>query len=313
MKVAFLFAGQYRKISKKLFVESLLNLTDGLDYSIYSFCWKEIGRSLNHSNSAPELTTYNNIEGEIQELFNGFNLKNSSFESFIDFKNNLSPIYKNIQNDKKYHYGTVNSLPQIYSITKCYELIENNLDNYDLIFRCRYDTLFFHPIKIYPLEIIARSNDLYNLNFGRAYYPKRVYDIFFGGSPKAISFLKKLWRNLPELINHSFENGLDRRDACRILYIGATLNKTNCQSFDTRICDIYRMSDNHNLEKYVIKSHFSRLVFRKRIFTSYLFFYEWLLKRKMKNHEILKSFFIFFILLPFSYLKRIKYLKNFLN
>ena len=123
MKVAFLFAGQYRKISKKLFVESLLNLIDGLDYSIYSFCWKEIGRSLNHSNSAPELTTYNNIEGEIQELFNGFNLKNCSFESFIDFKNNLSPIYKNIQNDKKYHYGTVNSLPQIYSITKYLKFI----------------------------------------------------------------------------------------------------------------------------------------------------------------------------------------------
>ena len=28
---------------------------------------------------------------------------------------------------------------------------------------------------------MSKSDHLYNINFGRAYYPKRVYDIFFGG------------------------------------------------------------------------------------------------------------------------------------
>ena len=46
-----------------------------------------------------------------------------------------------------------------------------SLYKYDLIFRCRFDSLYIHPLKIYDLEKMRKKNVLYNINFGRAYFP----------------------------------------------------------------------------------------------------------------------------------------------
>ena len=50
MRVAFLFAGQFRPIDKHLIDKSLSILVKDIDYSIFSFCWEETAKSLNHSN-----------------------------------------------------------------------------------------------------------------------------------------------------------------------------------------------------------------------------------------------------------------------
>ena len=99
-------------------------------------------------------------------------------------------------------------MPQIYSIFKSYDLFKSDLncEEYDLIFRCRYDSVFIHPLNLFPLKSILKSNNLYNINFGRAYYPQRVYDIFFGGSKKSMSFISSIWDDLPNLIDNSFNN-----------------------------------------------------------------------------------------------------------
>ena len=48
MKIAFLFAGQYRPIPKDLIKYSIQNLTKGIDYDIFCYSWDELGESLDH-------------------------------------------------------------------------------------------------------------------------------------------------------------------------------------------------------------------------------------------------------------------------
>ena len=97
-------------------------------------------------------------EEKIKSLFRNFNLKKYAFESYEDFIKSLPLNYSNIQNSEKYHRGTIHALPQLYAISKSFKLIEENLLDYDLIFRCRYDCLFIHPLnlhKIHPLLLLA--------------------------------------------------------------------------------------------------------------------------------------------------------------
>jgi hypothetical protein len=46
--------------------------------------------------------------------------------------------------------------------------------------------------------------------------------------------------NFQNLINHDFNNGLCKRDACRILYLQAFLSNLKVFSTSSRLCDIYR-------------------------------------------------------------------------
>ena len=68
MKVALLFSGQIREIPIELFRKSLSNLIKELDYEIYIFTWREVGKSLNHSKLIPE-NKCNNSSEEILKIF----------------------------------------------------------------------------------------------------------------------------------------------------------------------------------------------------------------------------------------------------
>lgn len=312
MKVAFLFSGQYRYIDPKLFRYSLNNLVKGIDYSIFSACWEETGKSLTISNEIVETKKLPNIENKINELFKGFNLKDTSFESFISFKENLPSKYKKILNSSDFHKGTINSLPQIYLINKSYQLLMPFIDEYDLVFRCRYDSLFIHPLKIYDLNKLKSYKYLYNLNFGRSFNPKRIYDIFFGGSLSATYFMATIWDDLPKLINDDFDNLLDKRDSCRLIFLGAYKSKIKVKTLCTRICDVYRMGNNFEYEAYIIQSHPTRLIFTKSFLKFYIYFIKWIKFKKMSKLQLslllLKSFF----LVPFSFLKRLRFLRSLL-
>ncbi len=305
MKVAFLFSGQLRNINYNLFQKSLDNLTSGLDYDIYSYSWEEKGKSLNHQSKLSKLENLENINEYINKMFQGFNLFNYDYESYKNFTLNLEEKYIKILNSKEYHFGTINVIPQIYTLYKCYKLLENKIENYDLIFRCRFDSVFIHPLKFYSLNTIYFSNNLYNLNFGRAYYPQRIYDIFFGGSKKSMKFISTLWKDLPNLIENKFDNGLDKRDCCRILYLAANSSGIDVKSFNTRICDVYR-NNGHSYEKYLISSHIIK--FNK----NYLFYlklvFKWFKYRDFSKYRVIYCFLIFLLLFPFSYLKRLKFL-----
>ncbi len=311
MKIAFLFAGQYRPIAKDLIRYSIENLTKGLDYNIFCYSWDEPGESLDHRENIPKIISDNNCFAQISSIFSEFNLKEIQTESYNNFIINLPKTHKKIFNSKIYHKGTIFALPQIYTLSQCYKLLGNEVNNYDLIFRCRFDSIFLHPLKIYPLKKLVNSSILYNINFGRAYYPNRVYDIFFGGSKKTMSFLDQIWNEVPQLVENNLNNGQDKRDACRLFFIAAVTNNVKIKSFKTRICDIYRPFKNNYYEQYIISSHLLSLKFELTSIKSIPYFIRWFFYRRINLIKFTSTILITILLIPISYLKRIKYfLKN---
>lgn len=308
MKVAFLFSGQLRNIPVELFRNSLVNLTKDLNYDIYIYLWDDLGKSLNHSYKQYDINYSINPTELINQLFNGFNLKKIKYESFKKFQINMNKQYKAIYKSEKYHYGTINSMPQIYTLSKCFNLIDT-LDEYELIFKCRFDSLFVHPLKLYDLKEISKNNNLYNLNFGRSYYPERIYDIFFGGSKHAMNFLSDIWEKFPLLLNDDFNNNLDKRDACRILYLAAHKADINVSSFDSRICDVFRNFKDNFYEKYLISMH---LISSKNFFVNLYklkYFFFWFKFRKFNLVTSLLYLVRSILISPLAYIKRLKYLR----
>ena len=308
MRIAFLFSGQLREVSLDLFRRSLSNLTKDIDYGIFVYCWEEEGKSLNHKYKIPDTNLVQNINQKILKMFNEFNLLNYSYESFEYFDKKISLDHQNILNSKKFHFGTINSLPQIYTLYKSFALLEKSNYQYDLVFKCRFDSIFVHPLKLLSPEKILMNNSLYNLNFGRAYYPKRIYDVFFGGSRKSMSFLSNIWEELPSLVRSKFNNGLDSRDCCRILYLAAKLNNIEVKSFSSRICDVYR-GDDYAYSKYLINSHLISLSLNYKNIILLKFIFKWFRESNLSNLRILFFIINAFLYFPLTYLKRLRYLK----
>ncbi len=307
MKIAFLFAGQYRPISKDLIRHSIENLTKGLNYNIFCYSWDEPGESLDHRENIPKIISNNNSFAQISSIFSEFNLKEIHTESYHNFIINLPKTHKKIFNSKIYHKGTIFSLPQIYTLSQCYKLLGNEVNDYDLIFRCRFDSIFLHPLKIYPLKKLENSSFLYNINFGRAYYPNRIYDIFFGGSKKSMSFLDQIWNEVPQLVENNLNNGQDKRDACRLFFVAAVTNNVKIKSLKTRICDIYRPFKNNYYEQYIISSHLLSLKFNLTSLKSIPYFIRWFFYRRINLINFTSTILITILLIPISYLKRVKY------
>ncbi len=307
MKIAFLFAGQYRPIQKDLIRYSIQNLTEGLDYNIFCYSWDEPGESLDHREDIPKIKSNNDSFSQISSIFSEFNLKEVCTESYENFVINLPKKHKKILNSRLYHKGTIFALPQIYTLSKCYKLLDNDENKYDLIFRCRFDSIYLHPLKIYPLRKFLNSSDIYNINFGRAYYPYRIYDIFFGGSKKSMSFLDQIWDNIPQLVENNLNTGQDKRDACRLFYVSAVLNNIKIKSLNTRICDIYRPFKDNYYEQYLISSHLFSLKFNLTSFKSIPFFIRWFIYRRINLIKLYSIIIRTIFLIPLSYLKRFKY------
>ena len=307
MKIAFLFAGQYRPIPNDLIRYSIANLTKGLDYNIFCYSWDEPGESLDHRENIPQKNHSNDSFAQISNIFSEFNLKKIDTESYDDFVINLPKTHNKILNSKIYHKGTIFALPQIYTLSKCYKLLATDENEYDLIFRCRFDSIYLHPLNLYPLKNFLNSSNLYNINFGRAYYPNRVYDIFFGGSKKSMAFLDEIWNNIPQLVENSFNNGQDKRDACRLFFVAAISKNIKVKSFKTRICDIYRPFKDSYYEKYLISSHILSLKFDLTSLKSIPYFIKWLIHRKINLLTLSLLIIRTFFLIPLSYLKRFKY------
>ena len=108
-------------------------------------------------------------------------------------------------------------------------------------------------------------------------------------------------------VNDNFNNGLDQRDCCRILFLGATQNKINIKSFDSRICDIYRPFKDNYYEKYLISSHILSLKFDLTSLKSIPYYIRWLIHRKINLLNLSLIIIRTIVLIPLSYLKRLKY------
>lgn len=241
LKVALLFSGQVRDVGDtEIFRRSLKLFMENINYSIYIHTWNEMGKSLCHDNTNKDLVFNLDSENYLNNLFNHFPIKAIKREKFRDFEKLIPYKYYQIHKSKNFSPLTRNSFPQIYSFYKSFTLFKDELKNYDLILRVRFDNVFIQNL-LDTIDINRISSNLIlNQNFGRAYYPKRIYDIFFGGSYFAMNQLSNVWNDLPNLINDDFNNGLDKRDACRLLYLEAINKNLDVKTINTRICDVYR-------------------------------------------------------------------------
>ena len=237
IKVALLYSGQIREISSDFFSEGVKFFTEGVDYSIYAQYWDETGQSMNHDLNKSKLISQNaNII--FKKLFYDLPLLNSISEPFLEFQKKIPETHLKIHQENSWTLCK-NSLPQIYSFCKLFDSFRNELSDYDLIFKCRYDSVFTHRLLDSDLANF-KLNNLYHINFSKAYYPKRIYDIFFGGSYQVMDKMSKTWENIPQFVNHNFSNGLYKSDSCRLFYLSAYENQISVKSLSLRTCDIHR-------------------------------------------------------------------------
>ena len=168
-----------------------------------------------------------------------------------------------------------------------------------------------HTKKIYWENIIDNENaqkitsKTYKELIRRIHVEKNG-KIFTGAS----AFLE-IWRNIPTIIENNFYNGLDRRDACRLIYISATSRNIKIKSLNTRICDIYRPFKDYYHEQYLISSHLFSLKPKISSLRAIPYVIKWLIFRRINLIRIFLILTKTIFLMPISYLKRLKFLIKF--
>jgi hypothetical protein len=237
-KIALLFSGQIRNINPSLFNEGLRIFTKFHTADIYLSYWDTAGKSGNHSRKILENNSIKkfDIQKYLKIAFKGFDIKKEKIVSIKDWEYAEIPEIKEINNDKKFHFTTVNSAKQLFQIYNSYLLLENPAE-YDFIVRCRFDSVFVFP---FSPELNNSDNYLANINFGNAFRDDRVYDIFFYTKSSSSYQIFTSWLKFAEYVRYPFDNSLDPRDACRILYLAAILNNIKVKSVDIRYCDVFR-------------------------------------------------------------------------
>jgi hypothetical protein len=248
IKIALLFSGQVREINPQIFNKGLKIFCEGVDFKIYISCWDVIGSSMDHTPgnlSDHFMSEKKRVEEQIFNSFKGFPIEKFEIESYDKWKLSLTEPYLSIQNNPNYSELTRNSLPQLYQLKKSYELCIDDYSEFDYFVRCRFDSVFVCKFldSIYGKE---KKADIFHINFGKAHYSNRVYDIFFIAKPLSAHSIFRTWDNIESLIiSNNFESELDRRDACRLLYASALNSGFFVGSTNSRVCEVYRVSDKY--------------------------------------------------------------------
>lgn len=251
-KVAVCISGEMRFFKDPAVVESYSRFVQTINPDVFISTWDHIGISMNHGYINPEenKTIENNIEDHIRFIYP--NIKSVKIENYNSWFNSIDNKIKQKVYSGQYNKLTVNSYAQIYKICDSINLkstyeIDNNF-KYDIVIRLRPDSLFINP---FNLDIKPKT--IYNINFGSAYYPNRIYDILFYGDSMSMDKVSDSFLNYTDLLDHPFNNGLCPRDSCRILHLQSILSELEVLSTDSRLCDVYR---GQGLEEYsnLIKS-----------------------------------------------------------
>jgi len=240
MKVAVCISGELRYFEHEL-VQSGLKFIYNLNPDIFISTWSHKGFSYN-TKREDIFNKRNDIE---QDLYNRItksytNIKSIEIENYDEWVLNLDEFTKNVMSGRLIGGEVVTSPPQLYKLYKCnllkkqYE-VENNF-KYDVVIRIRPDVIFVDNIDLSDINSIS------HINFGRtgSYWPNRIFDIFFYSNSDNMDILSNTFMELEENINYDLDNGLDRKDCCRLLYVQAYKNKINIKDLTTRVCEVYR-------------------------------------------------------------------------
>jgi hypothetical protein len=238
-KLALCLSGEFRFFDHPLIIDGFKKFLLIHKPDIFISTWDHIGVSMNHGYIDPssKKNIDANIFEKIKEIYES--IKYLKIENYNSWFESLDKILKDNIYSNKFNPLTINSYTQIYKIHDSINLKskyekENNF-KYDVVIRARTDNLFINHF-----NLSIDSNSIYNINFGSAFYPNRIYDILFYGDSNSMDKVSDAFINFQNLINHDFNNGLCKRDACRILYLQAFLSNLKVFSTSSRLCDIYR-------------------------------------------------------------------------
>ena len=252
-KIAALFSGQIREVPPSLFNKSLLLFFKSLDVDFYLTYWDEIGTSMAHSNNSIQKNNFFDIDNYLSNAFAELKITSKRSFNFDKWESDLDKTYSEIHFDNTENsYLTKNSLPQLYLIEECYNLIEKD-NNYDFFFRLRFDNLF--TLKFDESEF---QKGIYNLNFGNAFYPNRIYDIFFMVSREYSSSVMKTYSRIPIIYNSYPNSKLEKRDTCNLLFksVISDVSISKIKTFNFRYTDVFRPYFGiNNYISYIFYSH----------------------------------------------------------
>jgi len=240
-KIAVCLSGELRHFNHDLVKEGFKKFIEILNPDIFISTWNHIGTSMNHGWIDPSESKNKNLNTEnlLKKVYN--NIVKMEIEDYNEWYDSIDPYLKNViySNPNIKDHRTVNSYSQLYKIYKSNFLKKNyEKDNgfkYDIVLRVRPDSLF-----VKNLDLNIENKTIYNINTGGAFFPNRIYDIFFYGDSKSIDIVSDTYLEIIKLINDNFNNGLCKRDACRLLYLQSINNNINVLSTKDRPCDIWR-------------------------------------------------------------------------
>lgn len=238
-KIAICISGELRYYDHPLVIDGYNKFLQQFNPDIFISAWDHIGQSMNHGYIDPTIKkeVNNQIPNNIKQIYG--NVTSIEIENYNNWFEKLNNKEKEFYNNTEFNSRTINSYTQLYKIyranllKKQYE--EANNMTYDIVIRTRPDNLFISSI-----DLNLNPNTIYNINLLNTFYPNRIYDIFFYGDSKSMDIVSDTYIEFEKLLNNSFDNGLCKRDTCRLLYLQSTLNKLNVESTKHRMCDVYR-------------------------------------------------------------------------
>jgi len=241
LKVAICLSGEMRYFTDELVVDGFQKYIQTWEPDIFVSTWDHLGRSMNHEYISPREVKeqQQDLELYIRDTYPG--IKSVEIENYNRWIDNMPADEYNLAYSEVYASRTINSYTQLYKIYKannlkiCYEK-EQGI-KYDIVLRARPDNLFVRPLALEEVQ----QKTIYNINLeGGAYYPNRIYDIFFYGGSDEMDAVCSSYLKYRELLYSPFHNGLCPRDTCRLLQLQATSVGLSVESTKDRSCDIYR-------------------------------------------------------------------------
>lgn len=239
-RVAVCLSGEVRFFTDELVMSGFETYIESWNPDVFISTWDHVGVSMNHGYIPPkevkerEDTLHLHIENTYK------NIKAVEFENYNEWIDAIPQEDYNVVYSDTLSSRTINSYPQLYKIHKANNLklaYEEKLGfKYDVVLRVRPDNLFIRPL---DLEGMSKGV-IYDVNLKGAYYPNRIYDVFFYGGSEEMDTVCNAYVKFKELLFDPFNNGLCPRDTCRLLYIQATKAGLICESTKNRPCDIYR-------------------------------------------------------------------------
>lgn len=247
MRVALLLSGQMRTFDDPEVVKKYYELLiHPFNADIFISTWSNRGISWCHGSPSKSVdNSYENITIKHIKSVYTTNLIAVDIEDLGEYEKTIPDEIKDIYNNGFDWCGIHvkgTSVPQLYKIKKVNKMktdYENtNGFKYDLVIRSRPDNIMTAPISSRYLDKI--NTHIYAINCPGTFYQNRIYDIFFYSSSENMDTLSDAYDNIKMLENDSFNNGLHKRDTCRLLYVHAIQNGLQIVDIDYNVCFIKR-------------------------------------------------------------------------